>query len=343
MKLYSLLIAWISYPIIIKLNPSLDFSRILSHIKTLLLSYHTFRMTKTPVTLLCIVLFFTFKYICIADYCGWDTDLLSTSVPHVNVLPWNHTLAHTVLEKKLEENCRTLTPAQLEYVLSQIHLDSTALYVELAVRVVASWPSYETNPCLEAGVTNIIMQILNSLESDLGEVFVRAAFGFITYAVDGLTDNELMDLLSLHEEVMSTKGVNDFNYAVRLPSHVWLILRGEVYGLLLEREGGRLGWFHRQFKEAAQERYKEEKQFLHEVMSRYFGGLISEKDVETRRVMLQKRTLTGVILSPEAVINHRRCVEADHHMLAARLYDEAKKEICCIEAVYARAKCGKLM
>ena len=47
--------------------------------------------------------------------------------------------------------------------------------------------------------------------------------------------------------------------------------------------------------------------------------------------------------APKAAINYRRSVEAGHHMLTAGWYDKAEKELCSIEVVYARAKCGKLM
>ena len=153
-----------------------------------------------------------------------------------------------------------------------------------------------------------------------------------------------MDLLTLHKDVMSTKGINEFNETRRLPSHMWLRLRTEVFGLVMEREGGRLGWFHRQLKEAAEERYKVEERYLHEIMARYFGGLISQKEQEEKGIFLQTLSLNcpiEEIWSPNAVINRRRCVEAGHHMLAAGWYAEAEEELCTIEAVYASAKCGK--
>ena len=290
--------------------------------------------------------FFKYSY---SDKSGWkyfygcDTKLGASEVPRMNVLPWDVAGAREVLETVLRNKNRTLSPTQWGYVMDQVKEEPTALYVHLAVRVLEHWTSNQSNAVLEGRVKNLIMQILNSLECNDGTVFVRAAFGFITYSVDGLTDGELMDLLTMHKVVMSSCGINEFNKAVRLPSHVWLRLRGEVYGLLMEREGWRLGWFHRQLKEAAEERYKDEKQYLHEVMSIYFGGLISHEDETLRGISLQALTLNCPIediWSPKAVINQRRCVEAGHHMLAAGWYEEAEKELCTVEAVYTRAKCG---
>ena len=81
-------------------------------------------------------------------------------------------------------------------------------------------------------------------------------------------------------------------------------------------------------------------------MSKYFGGLISREDKDVRGLTLQAMILNGrieEIWSPKAAINYRRSVEAGHHMLTAGWYDKAEKELCSVESVYARAKCGKLM
>ena len=280
---------------------------------------------------------------CTRNY-GCESKLKSAEVPRLEVVPWSDENTCTeILEELLKRRNRTLTTSQWSYVREQVKVEPTALYVQLAVRVIVFWTSYGSNPMLQGGVRNLINQLLDNMESTYGLVFTRAALGFITYAVDGLSDRELMDLLTLHKEVMSKKGINEFNKSKRLPSHVWLRLRSEVYGLVMEREGGRLGWFHRQLKEAAEERYLDEKQYLHEVMSTYFGGLISQKDREERGIALQLLTLNcplEQIWSPRATINRRRCVEAAHHMLAAGWYEEAEKELCTIEAVYARAKSG---
>ena len=43
---------------------------------------------------------------------------------------------------------------------------------------------------------------------------------------------------------------------------------------------------------------------------------------------------------PDTVVNKRRCVEAVRHMRLAGLLQEARNEICSVEAISARAKCG---
>ena len=222
-------------------------------------------------------------------------------------------------------------------------VEPTALYVRLALRVVVRWTSFQSTVELQYGVSSLFNQILDNLETSYGRVVVRAALGFITYAVEGLTDRELMDLLTLHKEVMRSDLITSMG-AIRFPAHIWLCLRGELLGLVIEKEDGRLGWFHHQLTEAAEERFKKRKIYLHKVMSTYFGGLISMEDEDVKGLTLQALNLNGSIdeiWSPKAVINQRRCVEAVHHMLAAGWYSKAEKELCSMEAVYARAKCRK--
>ena len=67
----------------------------------------------------------------------------------------------------------------------------------------------------------------------------------------------------------------------RFPSHVWLRIRGDVYGLIVEREGGRLSWYHKQLKETAMQRYGDndnvlERVILHTIMSKYFSNAYFE-------------------------------------------------------------------
>ena len=62
---------------------------------------------------------------------------------------------------------------------------------------------------------------------------------------------------------------------------MWLRIRGDVFGLIVEREGGRLSWYHRQLKETAEERFgsnKVEKTVLHTLMAKYFSNAYFEKE-----------------------------------------------------------------
>ena len=123
------------------------------------------------------------------------------------------------------------------------------------------WTSSETSLKMAGGVRHLIHQIFEDLERSYGAELVRAAFGFITFAAAGVSDSEMVDLLTLHPGVMTA--VNQYNSSPTLPPHVWLWLLGEIEGLVMAREAGLLVWFHRQLREVAIQRYTAEKEMLH--------------------------------------------------------------------------------
>ena len=155
----------------------------------------------------------------------------------------------------------------------------------------ASWRSSTQELELVGGVRNLIEQIFSSVERAYGAQLVRAALGFLAFAVEGVSDSEMCDLLTLHPGVM--EAVNQYNSSPTLPPHVWLRVRGEIEGLLTEREEGCLVFYHRQLREAAEDRYKEDRTILHHTMAKYFGDLaVQTKGVAQQPITAILRGLT---------------------------------------------------
>ena len=202
------------------------------------------------------------------------------------------------------------------------------LFLIILLVSLGAWVSYATDLVLAAGVRNLINQIYEELERSYGAELVRAALGFITFAVQGISDDEMCDLLTLHPGVMSA--VNQYNSSPTLPPHVWLRLRGDIEGLVTERAGGCVIWFHRQLQEAAVLRYVAEECSLHTTMGQYFGNLADRTKlavVQSLVIGSDERTDTGDISRSDTkplsvwfsdvVINKRRCVEAADHLIKA--------------------------
>ena len=80
------------------------------------------------------------------------------------------------------------------------------LYLQLALQVVVGWPSslVASENDLVGGVRLLINQLIGSLEVRFGKELVTAALGYITFSVRGVTDEGMIDLLSLDETVMGT-------------------------------------------------------------------------------------------------------------------------------------------
>lgn len=131
-----------------------------------------------------------------------DSALVATEYEYASVL-------RSILQ---QQHQRTCNPVQWEYIMRQAGVEPTPLYLQLAVRVIRFWQSDDavvdsahdenvTGKVLAAGVKPLLVQIFDSLEAEFGVIVTRAALGFITFAKDGVNDNEMQDLLTIHPKV----------------------------------------------------------------------------------------------------------------------------------------------
>ncbi|CAM9205023.1 unnamed protein product, partial [Ectocarpus fasciculatus] len=268
-----------------------------------------------------------------------DTRLQEAMVPRIDE-------AVKLLADILQTKGRTLTSDQWELVKKKLSVEPTVLYINLAVDVLVNWNSTLVPPgdvssddqLLAGGVRNLIRLRFCALERDYGEKLVRACLGFITYSVQGVSDVEMEDLVSLHDSVLDAV----FQYATpsirRLPSHVWLRLKGALSGLIVEGEQNCLVWYHRQLRETAEQYLETEKSVLQKIMAAYFADLVDPDIVRGRRIVAQGWTLCGKSSFDKAsVINHRRGCEASNHLLSTKQWERAEQELCSFEGV-----CGKI-
>ena len=190
-------------------------------------------------------------------------------------------LSSQLLNDWLLKSNRTLTSPQRSVVTNAFQKCSLPLYVKLVFEEVVVWRSYHASDriYLRHTVRDIINELFVRLEKNHGETLVRHAMGYITASRGGLSEPELEDLLSLDDEVLS----DVFQYHIppvrRMPPVLWLRLRSDISTYLVTREADDipvLYWYHRQFIEAAKDRYLNNEQFtqyLHENLANYFLGV----------------------------------------------------------------------
>jgi WD40 repeat protein len=194
---------------------------------------------------------------------------------------------------------------------------------------------------LEPKVAGIVGQTLENVERGYGPKLVRAALALLTFSVEGMSDTEMEDVLSLDEDVL--KYVFQYHTPTirRLPSHLWLRIREALSGLMVERNGGCVVWYHRQLREVAECRYVDEKVWAHRLLARYFGNLVADGEIQSKHISPQRLLLTPVqVWSAKAKVNIRRCIEASHHMLEAGMLQEAMNEMCDFERICGIVKSG---
>jgi hypothetical protein len=236
--------------------------------------------------------------------------------------------------------------SQINKVLKRLAYDipPTPLAVVLAARLLMGQIKLSTSLIVEKTDSALISQSFKLLENQFGKRLTVLAFSFITFSVNGLTDIEILDLLSLD---------NEFNASVyeyrscskhRVSTHLWQRLKKEVGVLLKENKEGRLHWVHRRVRTYAKHKYSEQKftkKYIHQLMGQYFANIVEKRIQEERAIALQPITLTDIpVWFHNTSINKRRFEEGLHHLIEANLLTEACKEVCNIDNICAYFKCG---
>ncbi len=286
---------------------------------------------------------------CLSDdkvyWFGCEKTLKEWKVPSVEVKSISDDI-ELILDSYLAKSDRCLVSSQRDVVLNRAlqMQDPTALFIKLAARVACSWKSSDASCVIGTSVPSLINQIFDEMEYNYGKVLIKAVVALITLAVNGVTSKEMEDLLSLDDEVMHE--VNEYNISPRLPSHVWLRVKHELTGLLVESDQGRMKWVHRQLREVAGIRYSaDDKMYYHQIMGRYFSNLVDGGTLTRRSIRKQELlTRTGIFpvwfRSSNPYINSRRCTEGGYHLVHGRLYAEASRELCDLQHVCAYVKSG---
>ncbi|KAL5006957.1 hypothetical protein ScPMuIL_015763 [Solemya velum] len=268
----------------------------------------------------------------------------------VQVLPLGENLSGTILKFWLKNANRTLTEAQWNIVNEAFTKCNLPLFVKLVFDEVCGWKSY-TKPnhtTLAYTIHDSIMKLFEKIEMQHGKTLVAHALGYITAAKSGLSEAELEDLLSLDEKVLNDVYQYHLPPVRRIPPLLWTRIRNDLPAYLSEREADAvnvIAWYHRQFINAATERYFKNLNFLSNVHSNvadYFIGVWGGGNpkpfeyTEQQRRMFHLEEKGGecdrkVPLQPLAflnaegeVIRHnlRKLCELPYHLIRSHRYEE---------------------
>jgi WD40 repeat protein len=187
---------------------------------------------------------------------------------------------------------RTLQPHQKEVVLTRFKANGLPLYLKLAFEEARLWKSFLrlSDTCLATDIPGIITDNLYarlSGEASHGNTLVLKFLGYITAARYGLSEDEILDILSRDEVVLE-----DFKSRSKhmlpeekLPVVVWSRLYFDLEPYLTKRStagASVFSFYHRQLEEVTVKRYLNEDQVheCHQQLAQYFRGqkLWTEKD-----------------------------------------------------------------
>ena len=181
----------------------------------------------------------------------------------------------------LSESMRTLQENQRIHLLERYKGCSLPLYIKLAFEEAKTWKSYDVEKAEISGqdIPTVIQEFLGNLsaESKHGAVILRHAVGYLAAAKNGLTEEEMLDLLSLDEEVKKAfwKRSPNSPKTDRLPVVVWSRLYLDLKPYLTERQADQtvvMNYFHREFGEVIRSCFLDDLQMkqMHCQIATYF-------------------------------------------------------------------------
>lgn len=164
---------------------------------------------------------------------------------------------------------RRLQPEQRADVMAKFSAPGNGLplYLKLAFEEARRWKSFDglphgadAEPGLGADVQRVLKDLLGRLTRDEnhGPVFTERALGYLAAGRQGLTEDELIDVLSEDAEVLRDFEARSPSSPTvsRLPFIIWSRLRAEVEPYLTERQADNttvLNFYHRQVRDAVEE------------------------------------------------------------------------------------------
>lgn len=279
-----------------------------------------------------------------------DTTLAKASVPRLVITSLNVDSHSTdeiksMIKSLLLFKSRLLTQDQMTFVMSKVLVEPTALYIRLVVKVVENWSSFDDvkTLTLTEGVRGLIDQILDSLDRDFGKDLVHGILGVVTFSVGGLNLGHIQDLLSLNEDVIKSTFQYSKTNILRIPVHVILRVLQALKGLVVERDDGKIYWYHRQLIETATSRYQYSEKKYRLLLAYYFGDLVRKSLREARLVSAQSYIFEKFAPWLNKTINKTSCIEGAINMLksdTAYTLLEAYKRICDFDYICSRTKVG---
>ncbi|XP_070554535.1 NACHT domain- and WD repeat-containing protein 1-like [Ptychodera flava] len=286
--------------------------------------------------------------------------ILKTILSHhnfIDVPALEESDASNILHKWLDLQNRRLTTAQMQSIVTACQNCPLPLFLKISFDEACRWHSFSEpeETLLESNVRDAITALFQRVEMLYGKMLVSRALGYLTAGKNGLTENELEDILSLDDDVL-----NDvYQYWTppirRLPPLLWVRIRAELSPYLVERgaDGARVtSWYHRQFKEAARDRYMADertRRLLHSNIGDFFLGIWSDgkKKPYTTKSGVKGESDRLVASQPlvfgENSFNLRKLSELPYHLMESEKLALLKEHVILnLDWLYTKIKATSL-
>ncbi|HXQ36836.1 MAG TPA: ATP-binding protein, partial [Anaerolineales bacterium] len=249
-----------------------------------------------------------------------------------------------VLDLWLKGADRTLQEEQRAEVLNKFAVHGLPLYLKLAFEEARLWHSYDGVNPLAADVPGIVSNLFGRLsdKANHGALLISRGLGYLAAARNGLTEDEILEVLSSDEQVMDEFRSRSVKSPVvdALPIVVWSRLYFDLEPYLTERyaDGTNLiAFYHSQLREVVTQEFLagDEKRERNIALASFFSGqpyFLETLDVQRERALRLPPT--------PRTANLRKASELAWQLRGAGQWEELDKVLTNLTYLEAKAEAG---
>lgn len=216
---------------------------------------------------------------------GSELDKLREDLPASQVLTlmgMTREQGDTLLTRWMEGAKRRLQSSQHAAILDTFATNGLPLYLRLAFEEARRWASYEAAPILPPDIPGLLKSLFSRLSEPRhhGKMLVTHTLGYLEAARNGLSEEELLDILPKDDDVLADLKITSpdspaIDPKLPLPVVLWSRLFFDLNSYLTERaaDGSNLiDFYHRQLGEVAKNMYLQGDDRLarHRQLAEYF-------------------------------------------------------------------------
>jgi hypothetical protein len=249
-----------------------------------------------------------------------------------------------IIRSSLQFSNRQLTSEQYTYLLTTVEHNSKPLYLKLLIDIARRWTcfsneSLEISLILPETIEDAVEQLFVRLENRHGKEFIQYSLAYLVYGLNGISENELEDCLSINDIVLNEIYVHHdppIPNVIHVPS---LLCQSFFYSIkeYLSRKRIHdkhiLSFYHRKFSESTRKRYQHLRQQCHE----HLIEIYSNNQTTYKRTILLKKRNNKIINDADRLIssqitnilNKRKLVALPYHCLEYGIEkDHLLRSIC---------------
>lgn len=233
-----------------------------------------------------------------------------------------------IISSRLEKDCRRLSGHQWAVLMEACTACPLPLYVSCAYKESSLWASFspETEVRLPQNIPDLYTQTLSRMEKLHGEQVMKKVAAYMTFSRNGITQEELLDLLSMDKAV--TEEIAKFqNVTVSaFPLVLWVKLLDDLGEHVREQRSDNtyvFNWAHTSLKRVCLDRYfktQDSQVALHAAFADYYLDRMTH-DLRKHNGVPTFQPLAWVLeKEPKIsyVFNMRKLLGTPYHLIKAK-------------------------